>query len=239
MTATPKPTPRTSATASAKKTTTAPRARKPASTAPAETDFQKAQRLAAEANAALLRETEAEAARHATEQATARNAVRAAEVAARTAEDAATASAAEKAKLDERLHGRPTATIVPEPETETTAPAVVEPEPEPETTAPAVVEEEGEPEPAAPAADEDEPDPDNPRFNANPRQWRMLQWLLAILGLFIGALVAKMFLGFPFWIANNPATWVKAILGTVWYIALIGVGFFGGGLIGFRLQNRH
>ena len=119
------------------------------------------------------------------------------------------------------------------------APAVVTPEP-----APAPLPVPAPPAPAPePAADDllaQEPAPglEGPRFNANPRHWSLLQWLLAILGLFIGALVARITVGLVFWVANDPAAWIKTILGTVWYLGWIGVGFFGGGLIGYHLQNR-
>ncbi len=122
------------------------------------------------------------------------------------------------------------------------APVVVVPEPAPEP-APAPVPEPAPapvPEPAADdlLAQEPAPGPEGPRFNANPRHWSLLQWLLAILGLFIGALVAKMTVEILFWIANNPTAWIKDVLGTIWYVGWIGVGLFSGGLIGFRRQHR-
>ena len=123
------------------------------------------------------------------------------------------------------------------------APPAPAPEPEPEP-APAPLPVPAPPAPAPePAADDllaQEPAPglEGPRFNANPRHWSLLQWLLAILGLFIGALVARITVGLVFWVANDPAAWIKTILGTVWYLGWIGVGFFGGGLIGYHLQNR-
>jgi hypothetical protein len=124
----------------------------------------------------------------------------------------------------------PVASAAPEPEEEATAP---EPEPEPET-------DEGAPAP------EPEPEPE-PSTEAtvviapvqrviDVRQWRGLQWVLAFAGLLVGVLL---FSQWPEWAARNIENPFGGFLVSgLWFIGHAGVGFFGGGWLGWWLRRN-
>jgi len=129
-------------------------------------------------------------------------------------------------------------------------------DPEPPVAPPAPPEEPGPAAPPIPPAPPEEPAvpapepqqalglpaaqvvPAPPRNHFNPRNWGRLEWLLAVVlglfGLFIGLrtvewVVSDWNVGWPDWIVVT----IQAIFGFAWVIALAGLGFFGGALIGF------
>lgn len=72
-----------------------------------------------------------------------------------------------------------------------------------------------------------------PRRSALPASG--LQWLLAVILGLIGFAIGWSTKGL---ITANIWEWTQILLGTVWVLALIGIGFYLGGLIGFLIQNR-
>lgn len=73
------------------------------------------------------------------------------------------------------------------------------------------------------------------RNNGNPRNWRGLAWLLALLGAVIGLIVARVTYE-PMW-QNVHGGW-HSLLVTLWFVALIAAGFFTGGAIGASHEER-
>lgn len=81
------------------------------------------------------------------------------------------------------------------------------------------------------------PDPAPPRNNRDPRTWRGIAWLLALVGAFIGLIVAR-FTYDPMWHAVKGASygWF-VVLVILWFVALILAGFFTGGWIGANREE--
>ncbi|HWT55838.1 MAG TPA: hypothetical protein VN031_02275 [Candidatus Microsaccharimonas sp.] len=67
----------------------------------------------------------------------------------------------------------------------------------------------------------------------DPRNWGWLAWLLAVAG-FVVCLIIALVIGAPH-AHQHAVQWVVNIL---WYIGLMGVGFFAGGLIGCLLDEQ-
>lgn len=87
----------------------------------------------------------------------------------------------------------------------------------------------------APADDEHDDDSDVVIINYwNPQTWSGIQWLLAIIGLMVGLMVAS-----ATWdnLVNGINGFGRGLISTAWWLALSGLGFFGGGFIG-SLFNR-
>jgi hypothetical protein len=74
------------------------------------------------------------------------------------------------------------------------------------------------------------------RFVADPRTWGWgwLAWALAIIGLFVGLLVAKYTFGWLFWL-TDPVQWAGIVLSVIWWGGFAILGFFLGGEIGARI----
>jgi len=77
-------------------------------------------------------------------------------------------------------------------------------------------------------------------YDPNPRKWTGLQWFLAIILGLVGLVIG---LNTIDWLAGtmeqkNWFEWIIAILGFVWVITWIGLGFFGGSWIGFKLTQQ-
>lgn len=63
----------------------------------------------------------------------------------------------------------------------------------------------------------------------DPRGFSPVQWLLALLGLLVGLLVARFT-----WedVVEDLDGFVRAVIATIWWLGIMGIGFFGGGLLG-------
>jgi hypothetical protein len=72
----------------------------------------------------------------------------------------------------------------------------------------------------------------NPR-GYNPRCWTRLQWLCAAIGLTIGLVIGSARSDF-----DKFHGFGHGVFTFVWVIAVAGVGFFGGGLIGSFIEER-
>jgi hypothetical protein len=69
----------------------------------------------------------------------------------------------------------------------------------------------------------------------NPRDWSVLQWIMAFIGLIIGMLIARLTYH-PVWdditgVGHNVAVFF-------WFVAIMGACFFAGGLLGSRLGRK-
>lgn len=72
------------------------------------------------------------------------------------------------------------------------------------------------------------------RNNADPRLWRGIGWLWAIIGAVLGLIVARVTYGFMWSNVHNEA---HSTLVVLWFVALILAGFFTGGFIGARKEE--
>ncbi|MCE7936859.1 hypothetical protein DYH10_03700 [Candidatus Saccharibacteria bacterium CPR2] len=126
---------------------------------------------------------------------------------------------------------------VKEPEEEPLAPPEPEPEPAPLTPPTGWNGEEDENPPEEPD-DDGEEDATHVVVPVTPhvidvRHWSMLQWLLAFAGLIVGLVVASATAGLDD-LSGAGHGWFTF----GWYLAVSGVGFFGGGLIGALIERR-
>ncbi|MEK7602959.1 MAG: hypothetical protein AAB459_01810 [Patescibacteria group bacterium] len=69
----------------------------------------------------------------------------------------------------------------------------------------------------------------------DPHHWGFLGWLFAIIGAIIGAVVAS-----NTWspLVDDISGFGRGLLTTMWWIGLIGFGFFGGGALGCLIDDR-
>lgn len=81
----------------------------------------------------------------------------------------------------------------------------------------------------------DVPAPVRPRSNHNPRHWRGLAWLLAVVGAFVGLIVARA-TAYPMWSDVHEDEW-HALFVVLWYLALVAAGFFSGGWAGASIEE--
>lgn len=68
------------------------------------------------------------------------------------------------------------------------------------------------------------------------RDWRWLEWIFAIFGLFVGLLVAKFTFVWIHWLADEPFAWLANMLVFLWWLTLAAAGFFLGGEIVSRVR---
>lgn len=117
------------------------------------------------------------------------------------------------------------AAVVPEPVVVEPVTQVIEPEPQEAIGLP-------------PAQEVDAPPARN---HFNPRGWNWLQWVLATLFAIIAFFIAKGTVG---WAISDLQVWdwlvptLQGVIGFLWYVLFIAVGFFGGALLGFVIWNR-
>lgn len=70
----------------------------------------------------------------------------------------------------------------------------------------------------------------------NPRNWGPWQWLGAFAGLIVAFLVWRTI---PDWAGQNiEDNTTQGIIDVLWAVAVLGFGFFGGGLLGWFIQSR-
>ncbi|CAN5409709.1 hypothetical protein BH09PAT4_BH09PAT4_01590 [soil metagenome] len=127
----------------------------------------------------------------------------------------------------------PTPAPEPEPEPDPEPQAPVEPAPAP---APVDHDATGNPPTAVVPVVMPAPEPTPPRNNVDPRNWRGIAWLLAIMGAVIGLIVARVTYG-PMWSNVNSDTW-HTVLVVLWFVALTAAGFFSGGWFGATREEK-
>lgn len=74
------------------------------------------------------------------------------------------------------------------------------------------------------------------RNHIDPREWDSpLPWILAIIGALIGIVVAS-----NTWedVVDDLDGFVRSLIATLWWIGIVGIGFFGGGTLGSWLSSR-
>lgn len=75
------------------------------------------------------------------------------------------------------------------------------------------------------------------RNHSDPREWQdaPLAWILAILGALIGIVVAS-----NTWedVVDDLDGFARSLIATLWWIGIVGIGFFGGGTLGSWLSCR-
>lgn len=126
-----------------------------------------------------------------------------------------------------------------EPEEEEEQPAAPQTPPT-EPTPPPAPPTESAPDPIPFNQDEDEepeePEPTRAVSIVDVRQWRGVQWIGAVIGLVIALILWS---SWPEWPGRNIDTeWVNSLVNFTWFIALAGVGFFGGAIVGTWLEER-
>jgi hypothetical protein len=75
------------------------------------------------------------------------------------------------------------------------------------------------------------------RNNLNPRNWRFLAWLLALVGAVVGVIIARASYD-PMW-SNVTNDFWHGLLVVLWFIALMAAGFLTGGWWGATLEEEH
>ena len=80
------------------------------------------------------------------------------------------------------------------------------------------------------------PEPQQRRNNGDPRNWRGLAWLLALIGAVIGAIVANVTYE-SLWQNVHNDGW-HALVVTLWFVALIAAGFLTGGWYGATREEK-
>lgn len=86
---------------------------------------------------------------------------------------------------------------------------------------------------APPPVDDGDDEPDDIvviRRWWNIRDWSGVQWFLAVIGLILAIIVAR-FTWEPL-VGDDIVGFARGAIATIWWIALMGLGFFGGGFIG-------
>lgn len=68
------------------------------------------------------------------------------------------------------------------------------------------------------------------------RGWTGMQWVFALIGTILAIILWSFW---PEWPGRNIDTdWVQNLVNFAWFIAHLGVGFFGGAIIGAKLEDR-
>lgn len=75
------------------------------------------------------------------------------------------------------------------------------------------------------------------RDRIDPRSWTIWSWIGAAVGLLVALIIWSIW---PEWIGRNmDPSGVRTALNFLWFVALVGTGFFGGAIIGAQIEDQN